>query len=83
MKPDQRYPNVELDALKRRFEIIHIKDLLDREGLRLRTKEEIKQLKKNKNADFSKVFIDIQQELEAQKYDQDVNAIRESLATYD
>lgn len=45
-----------MEAIQRRFEIIHIKDLLKREKLSLKSKEEIKELKKAKNADFSKVF---------------------------
>lgn len=51
-----RYKRTEMEAIERRFEIIHIKDLLKREKLTLKTKEEIKELKKSKNADFSKVF---------------------------
>lgn len=56
MPPDQRFPLTEIEALERRFEVIHINDLLAREKLKLRTKEEIKLLKKAKNADFSQVF---------------------------
>lgn len=51
-----RYKRTEMEAIERRFEIIHITDLLKREKLTLKTKEEIKELKKSKNADFSKVF---------------------------
>lgn len=51
-----RYKRTEMEAIERRFEIIHIKELLKRENLSLKTKEEIKELKKAKNADFSKVF---------------------------
>lgn len=51
-----RYKRTEMEAIQRRFEIIHIKDLLKREKLSLKSKEEIKELKKAKNADFSKVF---------------------------
>lgn len=57
MAPDARYPSQELAALTRRFEVIHIRDLLTREGLKLRDKEELKALKKNKNADFEACFI--------------------------
>jgi hypothetical protein len=71
---DQRHPMTELEALTRRFEIIHIKDLLEREGLRLRTKEEIKELKKAKNADFSKVFINVREEQDALNYDRQVQS---------
>lgn len=53
---DMRYSRIELAALERRFEIINIHDLLKREGLRLKSKDELKELKKNKNADFSLVF---------------------------
>lgn len=53
---DMRYSRIELAALERRFEIINIQDLLKREGLRLKSKDELKELKKNKNADFSLVF---------------------------
>ena len=38
--------------------------MLAREGLQLRSKEEIKELKKSKNADFSKVFINLKEEAE-------------------
>lgn len=55
--PDQRHIMVESGALKRRFEIIHISDLLSREGLKLADKETLKALKKAKNADFSKCFV--------------------------
>lgn len=51
-----RYKRTEMEAIERRFEIIHINDLLKRERLSLKTKDEIKELKKAKNADFSKVF---------------------------
>lgn len=53
---DMRYKRTEMEALTRRFEIIHINDLLKRDRLTLKSKEEIKELKKAKNADFSKVF---------------------------
>jgi predicted ATPase len=53
---DMRYKRTEMEAIERRFEIIHINDLLKREKLSLKSKEEIKELKKAKNADFSKVF---------------------------
>lgn len=56
MPLDQRYPWIEMQALQRRFEVIHISDLLAREGLELKSKEEIKALKKAKNADFGLVF---------------------------
>jgi len=77
MPSDQKYPMTELMALERRFEIIHIDDLLKREGLKLRTKEEIKNLKKAKNADFSKVFINLNEEAEARKIDYDIDELRE------
>jgi len=77
MPSDQKYPMTELMALERRFEIIHIDDLLKREGLRLRSKEEIKNLKKAKNADFSKVFINLNEEAEARKIDYDIDELRE------
>lgn len=53
---DQRYPDVELKALMRRFEVISITDILQREGLTLKTKQELKELKKQKNADFGACF---------------------------
>lgn len=53
---DQKYPLTEKQALLRRFEVIHIKDLLKREGIQLKTKEELKALKVKKNADFGAVF---------------------------
>ena len=62
MRPDQRYPVTELEALERRFDIIHIKTLLEREGLGLQPKEVLKDLKKNRNADFSKCFINLDEE---------------------
>jgi predicted ATPase len=79
---DQKYPMTELMALERRFEIIHIDDLLQREGLRLRTKEEIKALKKSKNADFSKVFINLKEKAEADKIEYDIDEIRERRNDY-
>ena len=57
MEPDQRYSRTELDALMRRFEMIKVEDLFEREKIELKTKEELKQLKKEKNADFSLCFI--------------------------
>ena len=53
---DQRHPLTELQAITRRFEVIHIDELLKREKLVLKSKEEIKELKRSKNADFSAVF---------------------------
>lgn len=53
---DQVYPHIEKAALERRFDIVHIRELLKREGIKLRSKEEIRQLKREKNADFGKVF---------------------------
>lgn len=56
MPLDQRYPVTEFEALARRFEIISINDLLVREGIKLKTKAELSELKKKKNADFSLCF---------------------------
>ena len=56
LRPDQRFPMTEAAAITRRFEIIHIKDLLTREGVELKSKEELKELKKSKNADFGLCF---------------------------
>lgn len=56
MPRDQRHPLTELEAITRRFEVIHIDKLLEREQLVLKSKEEIKELKRSKNADFSAVF---------------------------
>lgn len=53
---DQKFPSIELAALTRRFEVINIQDLLLRENIQLKSKEELKALKKEKNADFSKCF---------------------------
>lgn len=53
---DTKYPTTELEALTRRFEIIHIDTLLQRENLKLRRKSELVALRKAKNADFSAVF---------------------------
>ena len=53
---DPKYPTTELEALTRRFEIIHIDTLLQRENLKLRRKSELVALRKAKNADFSAVF---------------------------
>jgi hypothetical protein len=53
---DLKYPTTELEALTRRFEIIHIDTLLQRENLKLRRKSELVALRKAKNADFSAVF---------------------------
>lgn len=55
---DLRYPHTELQALIRRFEVIHIDDLLKREGICLRPKTELIALRKAKNADFGAVFMD-------------------------
>ena len=70
MPLDQRYPVTEYEALSRRFEIIHIEELLKRENLELKTKDELKELKKKKNADFSLCFRerrDIQSEIDIAK----------------
>ena len=48
-------------VLLRRFEVIHIADLLQREGIKLKSKEEIKALKVKKNADFGAVFTTLHQ----------------------
>lgn len=56
LKPDQRFPMTEAAAITRRFDIIHIRDLLTREGIRLKDKNELKELKKAKNADFGACF---------------------------
>lgn len=53
---DQRYPLTERNALERRFEIIHIDALLEREKIKLKPASEIKKLKMAKNADFGAVF---------------------------
>lgn len=69
MPLDQRFPVQEFEAIARRFDIIHINELLKRERLELKSKEELKELKKNKNADFSKCFIDLdaQREIDIMK----------------
>lgn len=46
----------ELQAITRRFRIVNITELLTEHGLTLKTKAEIKELKKAKNADFGAVF---------------------------
>lgn len=56
MPLDQRYPITEFEALARRFEIISIDELLKREGVKLKCKAELTELKKKKNADFSLCF---------------------------
>lgn len=56
MPLDQRYPITEFEALARRFEIISINDLLAREGVKLKCKAELSELKKKKNADFGACF---------------------------
>lgn len=56
---DQRHPLMERQALERRFNIIHIDALLAQHNVKLRSKAELKELKKQKNADFSKVFKDL------------------------
>lgn len=53
---DLKYPTTELHALERRFEIVSINDLLERENLKLRKKSELVALRKAKNADFGAVF---------------------------
>ena len=53
---DIKFPHTELAALVRRFEVIHIRDLLARENLKLRNKSELVALRKAKNADFGAVF---------------------------
>ena len=60
--PDQRHRETEAQALLRRFDVVHINDLLIREKLKLQDKETLKSLKKAKNADFSKCFIDLAEE---------------------
>ncbi len=59
MAPDTRFMGTELGALLRRFEVVQIDDLLRREGLKLRPKEELKELKKARNADFGACFEEI------------------------
>lgn len=56
MPDDIKFPHTEHAALIRRFEVIHISDLLAKENLKLRTKAELVALRKAKNADFSAVF---------------------------
>lgn len=56
MPLDQRYPITEFEALARRFEIISIDELLKREGVKLKCKAELTELKKKKNADFGLCF---------------------------
>jgi len=56
MAPDQRHQTMELTALLRRFEVVHIDELLQRENIKLRSKDELKALKKARNADFSACF---------------------------
>ena len=46
----------ELQAITRRFRIVNITELLTEHGLTLKTKAEIKELKKAKNADFGAVL---------------------------
>lgn len=53
---DLKYPTTELQALERRFEVVSIAQLLERENLKLRPKSELVALRKAKNADFSAVF---------------------------
>ena len=53
---DLKYPTTELQALERRFEVISIAQLLERENLKLRPKSELVALRKAKNADFGAVF---------------------------
>lgn len=72
---DQRYIMTELEAIMRRFEVIHIDTLLAREGLKLQTKEVLKQLKKDKNADFSKCFINTRAQDESDAYEREVQSI--------
>lgn len=70
MPLDQRYPVTEFEALARRFEIIEINELLKREGVKLKTKAELNELKKKKNADFGLCFeprIDVQDIIDAEK----------------
>jgi hypothetical protein len=44
-------------AFKRRFKEIEINDYLKEQGLQLKSKEELENLKKDENADYSKCFI--------------------------
>lgn len=53
---DLKYPTTELQALERRFEVVSITQLLERENLKLRPKSELVALRKAKNADFGAVF---------------------------
>lgn len=53
---DLKYPTTELQALERRFEVVSIAQLLERENLKLRPKSELVALRKAKNADFGAVF---------------------------
>lgn len=56
MPLDQRFPKQEFEALERRFDIVTIEEMLTKEGLRLKSKDELKALKKMKNADFGLCF---------------------------
>ena len=46
-------------ALRRRFRMVHIDELLKELGLKLKPKEELEQLKKEGNFDYSKCFTEI------------------------
>lgn len=54
--PDLPFRMQEIEAIVRRFRVVNITDLLMEHGLSLKTKAEIKELKKAKNADFGAVF---------------------------
>ncbi len=54
--PDLPFRTQEIEAIVRRFRVVNITELLTEHGLSLKTKAEIKELKKAKNADFGAVF---------------------------
>lgn len=54
--PDLPFRQQEIDAINRRFRVVEIGTLLREYGLSLKSKAEIKELKKAKNADFGAVF---------------------------
>jgi len=56
LDPDLPFRATEMEAICRRFRIVNIDTLLQENGLTLKTKAEIKELKKAKNADFGAVF---------------------------
>ena len=55
-KPGQPGIEQEKAALVRRFEILHIDELLKRDGVRLASKERLTELKAKGNVDYSKCF---------------------------